>query len=154
MNPEPDLIDRIAKALPAKLRADCYRELRHCCPLPENEEMLRILRVMQFLVVLMVEVPERMTIERRGFEQNIGEAIKALEKIRQSSATQQAQFDQRLSQLPKHDRRRNPTGGYRRTVKEGLRQQFVRSTIPETAAALAVAAAQISTLYRRTLVEP
>ncbi len=52
MNPEPDLIDRIANALPSDLRADYYRELRHCRSLPENDEMLRILRVMQFLVVL------------------------------------------------------------------------------------------------------
>ena len=80
--PEKDLIDRIAESLPADVRADYYREMRHCRSLPENDEMLRILRVMQFLVVLMVDVPERITTERQGFEQNIGVAIKALEKIR------------------------------------------------------------------------
>ena len=82
MNPEPDLIDRIANALPAELRADYYRELRHCRSLPENDEMLRILRVMQFLVVLMVDVPGRITTERQGFEQNIGDAIRALRSYR------------------------------------------------------------------------
>ena len=41
-----DLIDRIAKALPAEVRADYYRELMHCRSLPENDEMLRILSVM------------------------------------------------------------------------------------------------------------
>ena len=45
---EPDLIDRIANALPAEVRADYYREMRHCRSLPENDEMLRILRAMQF----------------------------------------------------------------------------------------------------------
>ena len=42
--PEADLIDRIANALPAEVRADYYRELRHCRSLPENDEMLLILR--------------------------------------------------------------------------------------------------------------
>ena len=52
--PEPDLIDRIANALPAELQAGYYREMRHCRSLSENDEMLRILRAMQFSVVLMV----------------------------------------------------------------------------------------------------
>ena len=68
MNPEPDLIDRIANALPDELRADYYRELRHCRSLPENDEMLRILRVMQFLVVLTVQVPDRMATCRLQIE--------------------------------------------------------------------------------------
>ena len=46
----PDLIDRIATALPAELRADYYRELAHSRNLPESDELLRILRAMQFLV--------------------------------------------------------------------------------------------------------
>ena len=36
---EPDLIDRIANALPEEIRAEYYRELRHCRSLPENDEM-------------------------------------------------------------------------------------------------------------------
>jgi hypothetical protein len=54
---EPDLIDRIANALPEEVRADYYREMRHCRSLPENDEMLRILRAMQFLALLMDGVP-------------------------------------------------------------------------------------------------
>jgi len=33
-----DLIGRIAKALPVEMRADYYRELRHCRSLPESDE--------------------------------------------------------------------------------------------------------------------
>ena len=36
---EPDLTDRIADGLPADIRADFYREMRHCRSLPENDEM-------------------------------------------------------------------------------------------------------------------
>jgi len=39
--PDRDLTDRIAEALPLDIRADYYRELRHCRSLPENDEMLR-----------------------------------------------------------------------------------------------------------------
>ena len=84
--PGPDLIDRIANALPVELRADYYGELRHCRSLPENDEMLHILRAMQFLVVLMVQAPEQMATERQRLEQIIADALKALRDVRQSSA--------------------------------------------------------------------
>jgi len=141
--PETDLIDRIANALPVELRADYYRELRHCRSLPENDEMLRILRVMQFLVVLMVQAPERMATERQRFEQIVGDAIKALQEIRESSAADQAQLDQRLMQLPEATAEGIQPEAIAAKINESLRQQFVQSTIPETADALAVAAAQI-----------
>jgi hypothetical protein len=34
----PDLIDRIANALPKELQAEYYRELAHCRNLPESDE--------------------------------------------------------------------------------------------------------------------
>src|SRR3990170_4404100 len=54
---QPDLIDRIANALPEEVRADYYREMAHCRSLPESDEMLRILRAMQFLTVLIEQTP-------------------------------------------------------------------------------------------------
>lgn len=140
---EPDLIDRIAAALPADVRADYYRELRHCRSLPENDEMLRILRAMQFSVVLMVQVPERMATERQRLERAVSEAIEALQEIRQSSAAYQAQLDQRLVHLPADIAEGIKPEAVAARINENLRQQFVRSTIPTTGDALAVAAAQI-----------
>ena len=67
--PEPHVIDRIANALPTELRADYYREMRHLRCLSENDQMLHILRIMQFSVVLMVQIPERMATERERLEQ-------------------------------------------------------------------------------------
>ena len=61
---EADLIDRIANALPEELRGDYYREMSHCRALPENDEMLRILRAMQFLTVLIERAPGRWPAER------------------------------------------------------------------------------------------
>ena len=143
MNPETDLIDRIANALPADLRADYYREIRHCRFLPENDEMLRILRVMQFLVVLLVDVPARMVTERQRFEEIVARALDALQEMRQSTAAHQAQIDQRLAQLPKAIADGIKPETIAATINENLRQQFLKSTIPETADGLTVAAAQI-----------
>jgi hypothetical protein len=56
---EPDTLDRIANALPPDVRADYYREMRHVRSLPENDEMLRILRAMQFLSALIFDTPLR-----------------------------------------------------------------------------------------------
>ena len=70
--PEKDLIDRIADNLPADLRADYYREMRHCRSLPENDEMLRILRAMQCLTVLIHQAPARLATEREQSDSNLG----------------------------------------------------------------------------------
>jgi hypothetical protein len=78
---EPDLTDRIADALPADIRADFYREMRHCRSLPENDEMLRILRIMQFLTLLMEQVPARIGVERERFEQLIAMATESLRNL-------------------------------------------------------------------------
>jgi hypothetical protein len=140
---EPDLIDRIANALPLGARAEYYRELRHCRSLPENDEMLRILRAMQFSVLLMVEVPQRIATERTQFECTVTGAMKVLQEIRQFSAEHQAQIDQRLAQLSADIAEGLKPEAVAATINESLRQQFVKSTIPETADALAVSAARI-----------
>src|ERR1700684_100788 len=141
--PEPDLIDRIANALPAELQAGYYREMRYCRSLSENDEMLRILRAMQFWVVLMVQIPERIASERERLEQILADFLKALREIRQSIAIHQAQLDQRLGQLPTEIAKGSNPQSIAAKINENLRQQFVQSTIPATAEALAVAAAQM-----------
>ena len=140
---ESDLIDRIANALPVEVRADYYREMRHCRSLPENDEMLRILRAMGFLVLLMVQAPERMATERLRLEEAMADALRTLQEICESNDTHRAQLDQRLVQLPADIAEGINPKAIAATINESLRQQFVQSTIPATAEALAVAAAQI-----------
>jgi hypothetical protein len=140
---ESDLIDRIASALPVEVRADYYREMRHCRSLPENDEMLRILRAMGFLVLLMVQAPERMATERLRLEEAMADALRTLQEICESSDSHRAQLDQHLVQLPADIAEGINPEAIAATINESLRQQFVQSTIPATAEALAVAAAQI-----------
>jgi hypothetical protein len=64
-----DLIDRIAEALPEDQRAAYYREMMYCRSLPENDELLRVLRVMQILTFLMQQAPERVVAERKRMQE-------------------------------------------------------------------------------------
>ena len=76
-----DIVDRIAQDLPVEVRAAYYRELNHCRSLPENDEMLRILRAIQFLTLLMREVPERVCIERERLEQFFHQSMETVAEL-------------------------------------------------------------------------
>ncbi len=141
--PMGDLIDRIAKALPAEVRADYYRELMHCRSLPENDEMLRILRVMQFLTLLMEEVPNRVVIERKRRELLFGAAVESLERAVRSSEAYQRQLDVRINHLPEAISKDLNPQVIAANINESLRQEFAHSTIPQTARALAAVAREL-----------
>ena len=143
---EPDLTDRIADALPAEIRADFYREMRHCRSLPENDEMLRILRIMQFLTLLMEQIPTRIGVERERYEQLIGMAAESLQRSLESTQTYRDDIDQRLTGLPDKIAKGVSPEIIAGKINESLRQQFIQTTIPQTAEALAV----VSTLLRNS----
>jgi hypothetical protein len=140
---EPDLIDRIANALPMEVRPEFYRELRHCRSLPENDEMLRVLRAMHFSVLIMVEVPARMATERERFDKTAARTTKLLQDVRQFTEEHQAHIDERLDHVSADIAEGLKPEAIAATINESLRQQFVQTTIPETAGALAVTATQI-----------
>jgi hypothetical protein len=130
--PEKDLIDRIADNLPAEVRADYYREMRHCRSLPENDEMLRILRAMQFLTLLIHQAPARLATEREQLDLKLDGCVSALSTI-----------ERRLEALPEGVSSKIGPERVAARINESLRQQFIETTIPQTGAALAVAAAQL-----------
>ena len=129
---EKDLTDRIAEALPVEIRADFYRELRHCRSLPENDEMLRILRIMQFLTLLIHVAPARLATERESLNQALSTCGDALEHT-----------VARLDSLPQEVASGIKPEVVAAKINESLRQQFLQSTIPQTAEALAVVGAQL-----------
>src|SRR5689334_23102141 len=88
-----DLIDRIANALPEELRADYYRELSHCRNLPENDEMLRILRAMQFLVILMERVPGQVALEGERLSQVLARGIDSMDAAHRASVAYQKHLE-------------------------------------------------------------
>jgi ElaB/YqjD/DUF883 family membrane-anchored ribosome-binding protein len=123
---DKDLTDRIAEALPLEVRADFYRELRHCRSLPENDEMLRILRIMQFLTLLIHQAPLRLAAERESLELALRQCAEALDR---NTA--------RLDSLPHQIASGIAPDVIATKINESLRQQFLQSTIPQTADALA-----------------
>jgi hypothetical protein len=135
-----DLIDRTARSLPLEVRADYYRELNHCRSLPEHDEMLRILRAMQFLTLLMDQVPQRVVEQREQLERLLGTTLDRIQEAIESSEALHRQLSEQLSELPAEVARGLSPQEIAREVNESLRQQFVRSTIPETSQALAAVA--------------
>ena len=140
---QPDLIDRVADALPAEIRADYYREMRHCRSLPENDEMLRILRAMQFLVLLIEGAPGRVAVERQLIEKLVNEIKDHLRETLGASEEYHAQLESRLIGLPDAIAKGISPEAIAATIKENLRQQFIRSTLPETAEALSATSQQM-----------
>jgi hypothetical protein len=142
VQPQPagDLIDRIARALPEELRADYYRELSHCRNLPENDEMLRILRAMQFLAVLIEGAPGRVAIEREQLAQVLARAIESIASVHQASITYQKQLEGRLATLPEEIAKGIIAEAIAVKLGESLRQQFQQTGLPAVADALAVEA--------------
>lgn len=130
---QPDLIDRIAQALPEELRADYYRELSHCRTLPENDEMLRILRAMQFLMVLIEKAPAQVASEREQLAQVLGRAMKSLEANQQASLSYQKQLEARLAELPKEIAKGISADAIAAKITESLRQQFHQTGLPALA---------------------
>jgi hypothetical protein len=146
---EPDLIDRIASALPEGVRADYYRELRHCRSLPENDEMLRLLRAMQFLVLLIEQAPSRVAEERERLDTVLGVAIDSFTKVGKASDAYHVALQQKLMALPADIANGISPKVVAGKISEILGQEFVRSGIPRSAEALG----EISDRMRKVCVE-
>ena len=140
-----DIVDRIAQDLPAEVRAAYYRELNHCRSLPENDEMLRILRAMQFLTLLMRDVPERVCAERERLEDLFHRSMETIEELTASAESHRSMLDRRLVALPEEVAQGIRPDVVAREINESLRQQFAQSTMPQTAAAMTAIATQLQT---------
>jgi len=116
--------------------------MRHFRSLPGNDEMLRILRIMQFLTLMMEQVPVRIGVERERLEQLIAMAAESLRNSLESTEAYRHEIDQRLSRLPDQIAKGISPEIIAGKINESLRQQFVQSTIPQTAEALAVVSTQ------------
>jgi hypothetical protein len=130
---EPDLIDRIAGALPEPVRAEYYRELRHCRSLPENDEMLRLLRAMQFLVLLIEQAPARVAQERERLDKLLATAVDRVGKMSAASEAYHSALQRKLAALPADIADGISPDAVARKINEDLRREFMRSMIPKTA---------------------
>jgi hypothetical protein len=143
---EPDLIDRIAAALPEEVRAEYYRELLHCRSLPQDDEMLRLLRAMQFLVLLIEQAPSRIAEERERLDKLLAATIANMTKISAASETYHTSLQRKITRLPADIASGISPDAIAAKINENLRQEFIKSTIPKTAQALAVISDQMKTV--------
>jgi hypothetical protein len=143
---EPDLIDRIALALPEEVRAEYYRELLHCRSLPESDEMLRLLRAMQFLVLLIEHAPLRMADEREQLDKLLATALSNITKVNAASEAFHTALQRKITRLPSDIANSISPEAIATKINENLKQEFIRSTIPKTAEALAVLSDRMKTV--------
>jgi hypothetical protein len=115
--------------------------------LPESDEMLRILRAMQFLMVLIEQAPGRVAIEREQLAEVLGRAIESIQATHQASTTYQRQLEARLAKLPQEIARGIDCEAIAAKLGESLRQQFQQTGLPAVADAIGT---QATTLRNTT----
>ncbi len=133
---EADLIDRIAELLPEEQRPLWYREMAHLRRLPADDEMLRIAHAMGFLALVTRQTPQEIACEREQITTVLQGSVAAIQEARKDITTLHKQLESRLTQLPAEI-----SDGIRPAViaaklNESLRQEFLKSGIPETAQTL------------------
>jgi len=139
-------MERIANALPEALRADYYREMSHCRVLPESDEMLRILRAMQFLVVLIQQAPREMAEEREKLAGVLEKSIKTMQATHDASVAHQRDLEDRIAELPDEVSHGLAPGAIAERIGHDLRQRF--ADLPESVQALSALSRHLSQAVR------
>ena len=127
-----EMIDSIAEGVPDHLRAAYYRDMRVLHSLSASDEMLRILKVIQWNSVIALQVPARIAAEVGKLDRSLRDNVEALQQVHEH-----------LDHLSDELVGRVSAEAIANQLYESLRQQFVKSTIPETGKALAVTAGQV-----------
>jgi len=132
---ERDLIERIANALPEEIRADYYREMSHCRVLPESDEMLRILRAMQFLTVLIQQAPVQMAAERHKLAELLEKSFKTFKSTHDSMVGHQRDLEDRISELPDEISHGLAPGAIAERINNDIQKRF--ADLPDSVQSLA-----------------
>jgi len=140
--PERDLIERIASALPEEVRADYFREMSHCRVLPESDEMLRILRAMQFLALLIQRAPGEVAAEREKLAQLMEKSVNTIQSAQQLSVNYQKELEDRIAELPDEIGKGIDPEVIAERISHDVRKRF--AGIPETVQALSSVSNQMT----------
>ena len=115
--------------------------MAHCRTLPENDEMLRILRAMQFLTVLIEQTPARFATERQQLAEVLTRAI-SIDAGNARGRTGVSETTRgRLAKLPEEIAKGISAEAIAAKLNESLRQQFQLTGLPAVADAIGVQAA-------------
>ena len=139
---EADLIDRIAGLLPEAQRPLWYQEMAHLRLLPADDEMLRIAHAMGFLALVTRETPKQIANEREQLTNILESSVKAIQQAGKDVISLHKQLESRLVQLPQEISEGIHPKVIAAKLNESLRQEFLKSGIPQTADALATLSRQ------------
>jgi hypothetical protein len=81
------LIDSVAEGVPDHLRAAYYRDMRYLHSLSESDELLRILKTIQWNSVVAVQVPARIAAEAGKLDRSLRDNVEALQQVRRPLPT-------------------------------------------------------------------
>jgi hypothetical protein len=140
-----DTIDQIGDALPENVRTAYYREMMYCRSLPENDELLRVLRAMQFLTLLMEGIPKRVVTERERMQILLTDCLKQFERLSRANEASQEKLQQKLVQLPGFIAAGISPETIVTEINSRLEKQFSSSTIPQLSERLVKTATKIDT---------
>ena len=146
---QSNLTDSIAEALQPNLRASYYRELIHCRSLPENDEMLRVIRILQILTYLIQQAPAAVATEREKTGALFGSLTEALQRVTQSIGEHQNRVDQRLAELPEDLAKRIQPAVIAKEMSESLHQEFARSGLLDLGQAFQTSFNRLEKLFAR-----
>lgn len=138
-----DLFEAIAARLEPAQREHFYQRMLYFRQLRPDDELLRIAEAMGFLALLIRDVPHAVAVEREQLAGFLTTALGSLQATVQSGQAYQQQLERRLAALPAEIADGISAPGIAATITESLRQQFVRSGLPVTAEALAVATKEL-----------
>jgi hypothetical protein len=135
--PEKDLMDAIADALPAEVQAEYYRVMAHLRNLPENDELLIVLQAIQFLGLLMEQIPSQIMAERKELQGLWNEIAETIAKLLKAEGGYYKELDRRLTELPESIAKGISPAAIVGQITDVLKKQFDLTTIPATAKELA-----------------
>lgn len=146
---QSDLTDSIAEALPPNLRAAYYRELIHCRSLPDTDEMLRVIRILQILTYLIQQAPAAVATEREKIGALVGSLTDALHRTTQSICEHHSEVDRRLIELPEDLAKRIQPAVIAKEISESVHQEFARSGLLELGQGFQASSAKLEKLLAR-----
>src|SRR6202044_765961 len=106
------------------VRAEYYRELLHCRSLPDSDEMLRLLRAMQFLVLLIEQAPSRVAEERQRLDKLFTTPNQNITKTPAATAVYPAALHRKLTTLPADIANGISPVAVAAKINENLQQEF------------------------------
>ena len=145
---EPTLFDSLSRLVPEELQTAYYRVLAHTRTLSPDDEMLRILEAMGVLALLTRQTPREIADERERIQELLDIHRTTSEAAQQKILGYVHELESRLSTLPGEIEAGLDPHQIAKMLGESLRQNFLKSGVPDTVKSLQVTAATMTSTQK------